>query len=173
MENIKGIIEEKSIKNSPEGSNKKWTRAAYKIAGLTLATFDEEIIEKYNTGMKVDVDYEINEQGEKHYNNVVKMKALVGEVPATQSNQGKSFKSPEDQLKIIRQSCLKASAQMMVVIKDSEKVKKSIEDGKLMDLYLNTTDVLVDYVLNGIQIKAEEKKEDEKKETESSSMPDY
>ena len=70
MENIKGLIEEKSIKNSPEGSDKVWQRAAYKIAGKTLATFDEEIINKFNTGMKVDVDFEINTQGDKHYNNI-------------------------------------------------------------------------------------------------------
>jgi len=59
---------------------------------------------------------------------------------------------------------------MMVVIKDSEKVKKSIENGNLMDLYLNTTDMLVEYVQNGIQIKKEQVDE---KDSEGSSMPDF
>ena len=177
MENIKGLIEEKSIKNSPEGSDKVWQRAAYKIAGKTLATFDEEIINKFNTGMKVDVDFEINTQGDKHYNNITTMEEFTGEIPASQPNQGKSFRSPEEQLCIIRQSCLKASAQMMTIIKDSPKVKEAIEKGTLMDLFLNTTEVLVHYAQNGIISKPDEptpaKEEKNEKETEDPSLPDF
>jgi len=169
MEKIIGIIEEKAIKEGIKKDKTPWKRASYVISGKKLATFDEEIITKFNSGMTVEVEYEVNTQGEKHYNNIKTMKEFLGEVPV-QKNQGNGFKSPEDQLRIIRQACLKACAQMMIVIKDSEKVKKSIEAGNLMDLYLNTTDMLVEYVQNGIQIKKEQVDE---KDSEGSSMPDF
>jgi len=180
MENIIGIIEEKKESSGLKADGTTpWKRASFKVAGITLATFDENIIRDFDTGKNVEVDYEITETQGKHYNNIQTMKLSDGKptqtTPPIQTANNYSNSAREDC--IIRQSCLKSAAQVLVAIKDSDNVKKAISEGKLMDLFLNTTEALVDYAKNGIQIKAEEKpleeKEKDEKETKSSSMPDY
>ena len=179
MENIKGTIEEKSIKDGVRADKvTPWKRATFKVSGKILATFDEEIITKFNPGMVVDVDYEVNEKDGKHYNNIQTMKPFSGTIPLQTAAQ---FQGPEDVgLKIIRQSCLKASASILGAIKDTEKVQKSLKDGKFLELFLATTDALVHYVQHGNvgDVEREEPKEEVKEEkvdekVEDPSMPDY
>jgi len=172
MENIIGIIEEKKETSGSKADKTLWKRASFKVANITLATFDEELIKNFNTGDNVEIEYEITETNGKHYNNIKTMKLSTGTPTQTAPIQTASNNYSGDREDcIIRQACLKASAQVLVAIKDTDNVKKAVSDGRLMDLFLNTTEALVNYAKNGIQIKPEEKNEE--KETAGNPLSDY
>lgn len=65
---ITGVIEEKTIKESPAGAEKEWKRFAFKLKGKTFSSFDTEH-DNFKEGDVVEVEYTVKDI----YNNIGKM----------------------------------------------------------------------------------------------------
>ena len=78
MTEIKGKIEKKEVfQNTNAGieSGTTWTeRAVFTIAGINLGTFDTKIIEAFNVGDEVSIDYQLSKDGK--YKNITNIMML-------------------------------------------------------------------------------------------------
>lgn len=79
-EKIIGLIEEKTMTESPAGSEKEWKRIAFKVNGKTFSTFDTDN-DSFKKGENVEIEYTDTTVGTKTFHNIVSMKKTDGEVP--------------------------------------------------------------------------------------------
>lgn len=79
-----GLIEKLDVKNSPEGSAKKWTKFGCKIGEAWYGTFDKTLWKKIedfaNQRVLVNLQYTLKVVGDKTYNEIVDVEAQVAGV---------------------------------------------------------------------------------------------
>ena len=65
---ITGVIEEKTVKESPTDAEKEWKRFAFKVKGKTYSSFDTAN-DSFKEGEVVEIEYTVNGA----FNNIQKM----------------------------------------------------------------------------------------------------
>ena len=138
MEKITGKIESIEQKSGESASGNLWKRASFKVNGRSYSTFDEKIINTYQSGDSVEIEFEKTKDGK--YSNITEIKKVDLSEFKTADTVPEVDQSVWDQkdLRIARESCLKSAIESIntLALIDIEKAKTLIADSQLLDVIM-------------------------------------
>ena len=142
MEKITGSISKIEITQGEKKDGTRWKRASFEINGKHYSTFNEKLINSFNSGDLVELEFEPALEGK--FKNIASMKRLdnMDLTPKIESNSRSSSRLS------IRETALKVSASFIETIYklEPESMKKTIADKKVVDLLLNLAKSIEDWI---------------------------
>ena len=148
MEKITGQITAKETTAGTSVAGKAWKRASFTINEKRYSTFDEGIMNEYDSGDNVEMEFEKTSDGK--YSNITNIKKVDPSEFNTADKVPEVDQSVWDQkdLRIARESCLKSAIESIKTLAaiDIEKAKSLIAESQLLDVIMDVASTFEGFV---------------------------
>lgn len=150
METIKGRILGKSISEGESANGDPWTRASFEIDEKRYSTFDIKVIESFNPGDYVELEFDKSKDGK--YNNVKNMKKITApieeEVKIVTADKVHQVDWEKKDLKITRMASLNTTIAFLQLLSNAnpELLKELLSEREPLEAVKDVAEMLIAWV---------------------------